>query len=99
MARYDILPVSITSGFLLNVQSDLLEDLNTRVVVPLMPVKHAPKSAEKLNPIFKIDGKRFVLATQFLSSVPHSVLETPVDNVGQHHEEIVAAIDMLTQGF
>jgi len=99
MARYDIHPVSTNTGFLLNIQSDLLEDLTTRVVVPLMPETKAPKAAERLNPIFEIDGKRYVLVTQFLSSVSISMLATSVDNIAQHHDEIVAAIDMLTQGF
>jgi len=73
--------------------------VSARVVVPLMPEKKAPKAAERLNPIFEIDGKRYVLVTQFLSAVSISMLETSVDNIAQHHDEIVAAIDMLTQGF
>jgi len=39
------------------------------------------------------------MITQFLSSVPVSVLEPPVDSLSVHHDEIVSAIDMLTQGF
>ncbi len=99
MPRYDIHPAPTNNGFLLNIQSDLLEDLTTRVVVPLMPETKAPKAAERLNPIFEIDGIQYVLVTQFLSSVSISILETPVDNMAQHHDEIVAALDMLTQGF
>jgi len=75
MARYDIHPVPVDSGFLLDVQSDLLEDLNTRVVIPLMLKTHAPKAAERLNPVFEINGSQYVLVTQFLSSVPASILQ------------------------
>ena len=99
MARYDIYNAVIEGGYLLDVQSDLLEGLNTRVVVPLLPAQLAPKPAERLNPEFEIDGSRYVMVTQFLSSVPVSVLKSPVDNLSVHHDEIVSAIDMLTQGF
>lgn len=99
MARYDVHGIEPEGGFLLDIQSDLLGDLNTRVVVPLMPVDRAPKAAVRLNPIFDIDGAKYVMVTQFLSSVTVSILQTPTDNFAHHHEEIVAAIDMLTQGY
>ena len=46
-----------------------LPALNTRVVVPLIPLADAPRPARNLNPVFEIDGARYYLATQQLSAV------------------------------
>ena len=39
-------------GYLMDVQADMLNRLNTRVVVPLLPLSEAPKPAKVLNPQF-----------------------------------------------
>lgn len=99
MPQYDIFSTSDGNGYLLDVQSDLLEPLNTRIVVPLMPRKSAPIPAERLNPIFRIGRKDFIMVTQFLASVPLALLADHVDNISSHRDEITAAIDMLTHGY
>ena len=99
MARYDVFPNPSGRGFLLDVQADLLDGLNTRVVVPLMPLDSDPSPARRLNPVFEIEGKPHVMVTQFLSAVPRSILKTPVENLGTQFSEITVAIDMLTQGY
>jgi toxin CcdB len=52
MARFDIFKNEGEVGYLLDVQSDLLSGLNTRVVVPLLPKSSAPSPAQRLNPVF-----------------------------------------------
>jgi len=54
MARFDIVDNEGGGGYLLDVQSDLLGGLNTRVVVPLLPQSSAPSPAQRLNPVFSI---------------------------------------------
>ena len=44
MARYDFYQNTESDGYLLDVQSDILEGLNTRVVVPLMQPQDCPAS-------------------------------------------------------
>ena len=99
MAKYDVFPNPSGNGFLLDVQTDLLSDLNTRVVVPLMPAQHAPKPATRLNPTFEVDGEAFVMVTQFMAAVPTGVLKGPVGTLDGKFEQITSAIDMLLQGF
>ncbi|WP_438887671.1 CcdB family protein, partial [Bacillus cereus group sp. BC232] len=55
MARFDIFDNEGGGGYLLDVQSDLLGGLNTRVVVPLLPQSSAPPPAQRLNPVFSIE--------------------------------------------
>ncbi len=99
MAKYDVYAVASVAGRVLDVQADILEPLNTRVVVPLMPVASAPKPARRLNPIFEIEGERFVMVTQFASAVSLADLGKPVANLETDVEEITGALDMLFQGF
>lgn len=98
MARFDIYPSPDGAGYLLDVQADLLDGLNTRVVVPLMPVDAAPAPASQLNPMFDIRSERHVMLTQFLSAVPASILKTPAARLAQHDTEITGALDMLLTG-
>jgi toxin CcdB len=84
---------------LLDVQANLLDHLNTRVVVPLVPFSKAPKPAKVLNPTFEIDETTYVLLTQFLATVPRRVLGAEV--AADLHAEastIVNALDCLFQG-
>ena len=99
MAKYDVYPNPGGGCFLLDVQADLLEGLNTRAVVPLIPMQAAPVPAKRLNPVFQIDGMPYVMVTQFLAAVPVSVLKSPVANLKAQFSEVTVAIDMLIQGF
>ena len=45
MARFDVYASPDGSGCLLDVQADLLDSLNTRVVVPLMPGQFRPSGS------------------------------------------------------
>lgn len=99
MAKYDVFPNPSGDGFLLDVQTDLLSDLNTRVVVPILPRSRAPKPATRLNPSFDIDGEPVVMVTQFMAAVPVGILKSSVASLEEEFEKITVAIDMLMQGF
>ena len=86
--------------FLLDVQSDLLSDLETRVVVPLSPITAIKGSIlRSLMPVFEIEGERFVMLTPQIAGIPKSELGTPVTRVERYRSEIIAAIDFLVTGF
>jgi len=99
MARYDFHRSEGSDGYLLDVQSDLLERLDTKVVVPLLPPDMAPVPGRRLNPIFRIGGKDHVMVTQFISALTASELRAAEGNLARHHDDIVAALGMLFQGF
>ncbi len=48
MARYDVFSHHQGSGYLLDIQADLLEGLNNRIVVPLLLPQAAPKLPDGL---------------------------------------------------
>lgn len=97
MARYDLFADG--EDFLLDVQANTLEQLNTRIVVPVRVPERAPKPAHRLNPVFLLEDTSYVMVTQFLSAVPERELNDARDNLSRHHDEIVAALDMLFHGF
>ena len=99
MARFDIFDNEGGSGYLLDIQSDLLSGLNTRVVVPLLPQSSAPSPAQRLNPIFSIEGQDLVMATQYMAAVHKGELRSCVGNLVEQQGEISAALDMLFLGF
>jgi toxin CcdB len=99
MARYDLYRNESEGIYLLDVQADLLDHLNTRVVVPLLPPDVAPAPGRRLNPAFVIEGRKYVMVTQFLSALAASELPPASGNLSRHHDQIVAALDMLFEGF
>lgn len=99
MARFDVYRHPDGNGYLLDVQTDLLSHLNTRIAVPLLPASIAPKPAQTLNPCFDIAGESVVMATQFMAAIPASLLRDPFTRLESRRDDIVAAIDFLMQGF
>ena len=99
MARFDIFENKDGAGYLLDIQSDLLSGLNTRVVVPLLPQSSAPSPAQGLNPVFNIEGQEVVMATQYMAAVPEGELRFGAGNLAGQQDEISAALDMLFLGF
>ena len=69
--------------FLLDVQTDLLCEINTRVVIPLRNrdlYKHT-KSTQDLMSSFVIKGKKLVLDTPRMAAVPTKHLKSEVGNL------------------
>ncbi|UJW85717.1 CcdB family protein [Devosia sp. SL43] len=99
MARFDVYLNPDGKGYLLDVQANLLDALNTRIVVPLIPEAVAPTAAQRLNPIFEIEAERCVMVTQFMAAVPRAILRAPLTNLAAHDTEIANALDMAFVGF
>lgn len=85
--------------YLLNIQSDLIETLATRIVVPLLPVSAMKgKILKTLTPILEIDGKQYVMVTPQLAGVPKRILGDTVADLSSKRDEIIAALDLLITG-
>lgn len=99
MARFDVYQNPGGNGFLVDAQADFMSHLNSRLVIPLVPSDIAPTPMKVLNPIFPIENMTYVLLTQQMAAVSIQMLKKPVLNVHDRRDEIVAAIDLLLQGF
>ncbi|CTQ75474.1 CcdB family protein [Roseibium alexandrii] len=99
MARNKIYRPKSGDVLVLDVQADLLDDLNTRVLVSLMPESEAPTPARFLNQVFMINGAVHVMVMQFLSAVPVKELSEHIGSLDGRQSDITRALDMLFQGF
>jgi toxin CcdB len=85
--------------FLLDVQSDLISDLGTRVVVPLCPASAMKgKLIRNLMPTFAIEGKHYAMLTPQLAGILIKQLGPKVSDLSEKRNEIVAALDLLITG-
>ena len=85
--------------YLLEVQSDLLESVNTRVVVPLALLSNRGQPARYLNPRFEIDGVQVVMVTEQIAGVPKRALGKKVVSLQVRRDQIMDALDFLFSGF
>lgn len=98
MARYDVHALG-GGGLVLDCQADLLSDLNTRFVVPLLAETEAPRPAARLNPVFEIGEGRYVMVTQYAAAIPVGELGPRIASLADRQWDIANALDMLISGF
>ncbi len=99
MARFDVYGLRQGGGLVLDCQADLLADLNTRFVVPLLPEAEAPKAADRLNPSFYFAGQSFVMVTQFAATIHIRELGDVIASLKREETAVINALDMLLTGY
>jgi toxin CcdB len=99
MARFDAHENREGPGYLLDCQADILRDLSTRLVVPLLPPEYAPLPSRRLNPILSVEGKEMVMMTHFAAAVPRTALGPVVESLSNEDTVIMNALDMLLTGY
>lgn len=99
MARFDVHENREGPGYLLDCQADILSDLNTRFVVPLLPPGYAPPPSRRLNPNLSVEGQELVMMTHFAASVPRQALGPVVQSLANQDSVIMNAFDMLLTGY
>ncbi len=99
MAQFDVYARRNGPGYVLDCQSNVLERLNTRFVVPLLPVGSAPGALGHLNPVFEIQGASFVLMPQNAATVPIRELVATVTSLEAQRYAVLNALDVLITGY
>ena len=84
--------------YLLDIQANLLADLHTRVVVPLVRAASFGRQATRLHPQFTVDGQDVVMATHLVAAVRKQSLGDAVASVRAESDVVLAAIDVLWSG-
>ena len=89
-----------TYPLLVDIQSDLLDDLQTRVVIPLTKaVALTKKPLTHLTPGLAFDGEEYVLMTPQLAGIARTELGAAVGSLANERQRIIAAMDFLLTGF
>jgi toxin CcdB len=85
--------------FLLDIQSNLIGDANSTIVIPLAPAKGLQVPISRLSPLVKIDDTEYFVITQQISGFDRKVLGKAKANLSSYRHEIVSAIDFVISGF
>lgn len=104
MAQFDVYPNPSKNSktqypYLVDIQSGLLTDLATRIVIPL--IKHSAfgnQSMRGLTPEISFDDQQLLLMTPQISSVPEKNLRNPVGSLSHFRDQIIAALDLAVTG-
>ena len=82
--------------YLLDVQNDILDSINTRVVIPLVKDKNDFKGLTKE---FVIKNQKVYLTTSQMGAVHKNELKTKITTLINQKEYIKNSIDFLIYGF
>lgn len=86
--------------FLLDVQSDLLSVLATRVVVPLYRIEALGSGGmARLTPVLRFQERDLVAVVPELAGVPRRALGPAVGDLSAARAELLQAMDLLLTGF
>lgn len=81
-----------------DVQSTLLDEIETRITVPLIPIDYL-RPMPKYNVVVDIKGEEYVFLTQSMTSLPRGLLKNPIGDLSEHYDDLSNAIDFLFHGF
>lgn len=88
--------------FVVDIQSDILSNFDTRVVIPLQSadfIKNEKMAVIcRLNPVFTVCDTEVILAPQQMAAVHIRELGKKVDSLESMRTEIISALDLLTGG-
>jgi toxin CcdB len=86
---------------LLDLQSEILSSLATRVVAPLRPTRGEGGEAPitRLHPIVRVGGTDYVAYVSELAAIPRSALGRQAGSCAAQREAIIAACDLILTGF
>jgi len=99
MARFDVRRLENSDFLALELQADLFDGFNTRLVAPLVPKQSIATIVARLNPVFAVSGTPYVMLTQHMAAVPVTELGDVVCSLAEHEDSVAAATDFLFQGF
>lgn len=104
MAQFDVYenPSSNTRKafpYIVDIQSPAIEDISTRIVVPLGNLQSFKNQAmTKLTPEINYEGKCFLLLVPQIAAIPAKYLKTPIGSLAHFRDEIIAALDFAITG-
>ncbi|MEE1610773.1 CcdB family protein [Microvirga sp. CF3016] len=99
MGQFDVYAgVGRSNRLVVDLQSDLLAPIATRIVAPLFQRSETPVLTE-LSPPVRIDGREFVVMIPLLASIPVRELQRPVGSLVSDQDAIKRALDVLFLGF
>lgn len=97
MAQFDVHELrgaTSDTRFVVDLQSDLLGSLDTRIVAPLRAIDSRPRIG-KLNPSVEIGGARYMVSVPELAAVHKGELGFVVASLAALRPEFEAGLDLM----
>lgn len=85
--------------FILNMQHDAAELLETRLAIPLVPASSRRKTLDRLDIPVRIGAEDYVAVTSQLRSLPISDFGTCALSAREQRYPLIHAIDLLVTGY
>lgn len=104
MAQFDVYPnpskhTKAAYPYILDIQHSLIDELDTRIVVPLGDAKLLKQQSLKgLTPIVTFKGFELILLIPQISTMQAKQLSKPVGTLLHLRDEIIAALDLAIFG-
>jgi len=85
--------------FILNIQNELIENISTRIVVPLVIAKKFSNEEMKgLTPRIEFEGTDLLIMIPQIASMPTRALKEPIGTLFHLRDEIISALDFAITG-
>jgi len=85
--------------FILNIQNELIENIATRIVVPLVIAKKFSNEEMKgLTPRIEFEGTDLLIMIPQIASMPTRALKEPIGTLFHLRDEIISALDFAITG-
>lgn len=84
--------------FVVNIQSDHIDHLATRLCAPIKTRKLSSTPIAGLMPEIEIEGQPFVVFMQETAAVPAAMLGLSIASAAAYRYQLVAAVDLLVSG-
>lgn len=104
MAQFDVYvnPSKQTGNvypFILDIQNELIEDIATRIVVPLGKAKDfSDKEMKGLTPRIEFEGTDLLIMIPQIASMPARALKEPIGTLFHLKDEVLSALDFAITG-
>lgn len=104
MPQFDVYPnpsakTKEAYPFLVDVQNPVIDQLSSRLVVPLTNINAKPDMLmKKLTPEIQFGDHSYLFMTQQLTSIPADILKKPVGSLENARTLLIEAIDFAITG-
>ncbi len=104
MAQFDVYvnpskQTGNTYPFILDIQNELIENIATRIVVPLGIAKKFDNEEMKgLTPRIEFEGTDLLIMIPQIASMPARALKEPIGTLIHLRDEIISALDFAITG-
>jgi toxin CcdB len=88
-----------TYPFVVDIQSNVLDDLQSTVVIPISPLSVVGETPiSKLCPIVAIQNEKYVAVTSQLAGIDRKIVGPQVADLSEYRADFIAAINVVISG-